>query len=297
MNNSKGFYHEIPNMADDDLDVYSYRLYGHFRRVIGNNGEYCKESIRELAAACKMSTGKVSAARQDLKERGLIRIEDIPGPGKSIAGSRVYLVDIWAENAARYRQESHQDAQRGDPAGDQAPADRDVQTGDQNGEDTRSPHEHPRSRHERPRSPGERSLNNQKISKTTQKPTTHHQNPKTPQDSGAAGTSAVDDDCKSWDLIFSQIASWNLLPYAADKLRQRDPASALALIWIAGNRARDNPAGYLARMLQDHQAAPSDQAETARVALELGTGDQAAAEQALWVQQMSAQNAAYGFEV
>lgn len=252
MSSDKRYYHEVPNMADDDLDVYSYRLYGHFKRVIGNNGAYCDESVRELAAACKMSVGKASQARRDLEERGLIRIEVISGPGASVAGSRVTLVDVWAENAARYGNEV--------PAPAPSPPVHVVNT-------PRSPHEHPRSCHEHPCSPGERSLNNLYKQKPAQEPDHHHPDRESPQ---TAAPVAVDDEEKikaEWRRVFEQIQDWGLLPYAQEQLKQRDTQTALALVWLAADRATTNRAGFLATMLQQGQGPPADAVETARIAL------------------------------
>lgn len=278
--NHKGYYHEIPNMADDDLDVYSYRLYGHFRRVIGNNGEYCEDSIRELAKICQMSVGKASSARRDLESRGLVRIETVPGPGGSIAGSRVYLVDVWAENKARYKRDMPE-TRPADGDGDAVAA----------REHPRSPHEHPRSYREHGCSPGERSLNNYIKQKPDQKPSTHHQSDSKSPQNRARG----DDEKKAWGLVFDQVRDWNLLPYARSMLQEHEPAAALALIWLAGGQATRNPAGYLARMLMQQQVPSADQEETAALALTMGTGDRHEAARQVQKRKWAEQNTRYGF--
>lgn len=262
----KAFYHEVPNMADDDLDIYSYRLYGHYRRVIGNNGSYCDESIRELAATCGISTGKVSEARRDLEKKGLIRVEDVPGPGRSIAGSRVYLVDVWAQNAARYRrQDADQDVERETP-----PTPSSHEQGCSSGE-------RGCSWHEQGCSPGERSINNQNRSTTRGKTNNHHhRDSKSPQSPGALPPSPIDDDTSQWEFIFEQIASWNLLGYGRELLRSRAPAESLALVNLAQHKARDNPAGYLVALLQGQQTAGESEIELAQLALEMGTLDESA---------------------
>ena len=90
----------IPNIVDDSgLDPYSFRLYAHLRRVAGETGE-CWQSTETLAEACKMSTGKVSECKGILEGAGLIVIRECSGAGGRY--HNIVIVDIWAENAARY---------------------------------------------------------------------------------------------------------------------------------------------------------------------------------------------------
>lgn len=87
----------IPNIVDDlGLDCYAFRLYAHLRRVAGEHGE-CWQSTRTLAAHCRMSTGRVSAAKSALADAGLIRIEERAGAGGLY--HVITIVDIWQRNA------------------------------------------------------------------------------------------------------------------------------------------------------------------------------------------------------
>ena len=88
---------ELPNMADDDLDPFQYRLYGHYKRVCGANGGECRESVRTTASKCKMSMEKVISTRQWLGDNGWVRIEQ---DDKGIYHIRI--ADRWPENFARY---------------------------------------------------------------------------------------------------------------------------------------------------------------------------------------------------
>lgn len=88
---------EIPNLYDDlDLGVYEFRLLVHYIR----RGE-CWESTRTTAQLCKMSTGKVSQARQVLWEKGLITIEE-----NEHGTMTIRVVDVWDENFIQYGQHS-----------------------------------------------------------------------------------------------------------------------------------------------------------------------------------------------
>lgn len=90
---------EIPNMADDELDPFEYRLYAHYKRVCGaNDGGLCYESVRTTAEITKMGIGTVSETRYALAEKGWIEIH-ISENGQQII---VTISDRWLENFARY---------------------------------------------------------------------------------------------------------------------------------------------------------------------------------------------------
>ncbi|NWF65616.1 MAG: hypothetical protein HXY38_15070, partial [Chloroflexi bacterium] len=92
------YFHIMLNIADDELDVYQYRLLGHYRRVCGDNSDgACWEGTRTTAARCKMSIGKVSKTRRELERLGYIKIESRPDDTL-----RITLVDRMADNVARY---------------------------------------------------------------------------------------------------------------------------------------------------------------------------------------------------
>jgi hypothetical protein len=69
------YFSIMPHMADDDLDPYTYRLYGHYLRVCGQGNRPCEETTKQIAEKVKMSTGKVSSCRAKLAELGYINIE------------------------------------------------------------------------------------------------------------------------------------------------------------------------------------------------------------------------------
>jgi hypothetical protein len=67
----------IEHIADEELNPYQYRLYGHYRRVIGEvPGNTCWESTRTTAKNTQMSVGKVSSTRLELEDMGYITIAD-----------------------------------------------------------------------------------------------------------------------------------------------------------------------------------------------------------------------------
>jgi hypothetical protein len=97
----------IEHMAEDDLDLYEYRLLGHYKRVCGTHGGQCTESVRTTANRIKgMSIGKVSEARRELERLGWIKVAVHAHPSQKgntvIDGISVTLVDRMAENVARY---------------------------------------------------------------------------------------------------------------------------------------------------------------------------------------------------
>lgn len=101
---------EIPNIVDDmGLTPHAYRLYGHLKRVAGSEGS-CWQTTRTLAQACNMSAGMVSKAKAELAAAGLITISK-----KRIKTNEVddiHIVDIWAENFARYSQSEEGEPQK-----------------------------------------------------------------------------------------------------------------------------------------------------------------------------------------
>lgn len=91
------FRTEIPNMLDDaDLSPHAYRLYGHIKRVAGDNGE-CNENTRHLGVKCQMSIGQVSKAKKELFERGFIHL------GRGEFGRDVMKpTNLWQQNYEKY---------------------------------------------------------------------------------------------------------------------------------------------------------------------------------------------------
>ena len=94
-------FHIVPNIADDELDLYEYRLYGHYVRVCGEQSAACHESTRATAAACGFSAGAVAQVRRRLAEKGYIRLHE----AADLAGQKRVVVellddDIWQRNGA-----------------------------------------------------------------------------------------------------------------------------------------------------------------------------------------------------
>jgi hypothetical protein len=88
---------ELPNMADDTMDPFQYRLYGHYKRVCGANGGSCYESVRKTARNTQMSTDKVISTRQ-----WLIDNEWIGARQDSNGVYHINIIDRWLENFIKY---------------------------------------------------------------------------------------------------------------------------------------------------------------------------------------------------
>ena len=92
---------ELPNMADDDLDPFQFRLYAHYKRVCGASNGTCYEGVRTTAEKTKMSAEKVIATRQWLADNGWIELE------QGVKGVfQITIIDRWAENFVRYSERS-----------------------------------------------------------------------------------------------------------------------------------------------------------------------------------------------
>lgn len=93
---------ELPNLADDDMDPFQYRLYAHYKRVCGANGGTCWESVRTTAKKCQMSPDKVTDARNWLEQNGWIETR------KEEQGTvHVTILDRWLDNMMRYTNGGH----------------------------------------------------------------------------------------------------------------------------------------------------------------------------------------------
>jgi hypothetical protein len=92
------YFHQMLNLADDELDPYEYRLLGHFRRVAGDRS--CVESVRQTARHTRMSVGMVVRTTQQLVDAGWIRVTTEGAPGQQ--WKRIEIVDRWRENVERY---------------------------------------------------------------------------------------------------------------------------------------------------------------------------------------------------
>ena len=94
---------ELPNMADDELDPYQYRLYAHYKRVCGANGGTCWEGRAKTADTCKMSEGMVTKTRAWLANNGWIHLERGDNQNDTY---NITIIDRWSENMTRYSDRS-----------------------------------------------------------------------------------------------------------------------------------------------------------------------------------------------
>jgi len=85
----------IPHIADDELSLYEYRLYGHYCRI-SDGGHACVERQRVTAQRCNMSASTVHEARESLAAKGYVELHKL-GVGRK---SRCYvtLLDIEERN-------------------------------------------------------------------------------------------------------------------------------------------------------------------------------------------------------
>lgn len=91
---------QLPVLIDDaSLSPYGFRLYAHIKRRAGEDGS-CFEGTRSIAEVCRMSVGQVSKAKAELKAAGLITMGKRATKGGMV--DELWIVDVWAENAAKY---------------------------------------------------------------------------------------------------------------------------------------------------------------------------------------------------
>ena len=98
----KSYFAMIPHMADDDLSVYEYRLYGHYRRVCGEKGK-CTEKVRTTAEKLDISPSTVIAARLKLAERTPPYIRLHSRRVRNFERVDVTLTDLWPANMERFQ--------------------------------------------------------------------------------------------------------------------------------------------------------------------------------------------------
>lgn len=88
----------IPNLVDDaGLSVFAYRLYGHLRRVAGDEGA-CWKSVRTLSKVCRMSPASVMKARKELLSHGLIECQARANQYGGRDLIEIRIIDIWGKN-------------------------------------------------------------------------------------------------------------------------------------------------------------------------------------------------------
>lgn len=91
-------YARIPHIADEELDVYEYRLYGHYKRRISEDKENTKnkvvfESIETTSLCTGLSEAKIRQCRETLRKKGYITFES--PRGKTV---QIVILDIWDRN-------------------------------------------------------------------------------------------------------------------------------------------------------------------------------------------------------
>lgn len=99
------YYSQMPNIIDDlGLSIYAYRLYGHLKRVAGDQGK-CFQSVTTMAEICGMSRTKLIEAKKELEQpipkfggKGLIYISKQAG-----FTDKILIVDIWEENEREFQ--------------------------------------------------------------------------------------------------------------------------------------------------------------------------------------------------
>jgi hypothetical protein len=96
------YFHQMLNMAEDDLDPYQYRLLAHYVRW-SNLKRKKAEGYKLTAKRCQMSPKMVLKARQYLIDNGWIKhIAPTPEQANRGIGGVVVIVDRWRENFDRY---------------------------------------------------------------------------------------------------------------------------------------------------------------------------------------------------
>ncbi len=100
------YFTQIPNCIDDmNLSPYAYRLYGHIKRVAGEDGA-CWQSQATLSEKCNMSTATISRAKRELEEEGLITIVLTRGVHGGKDFHTITISDIWLRNITSYSPQS-----------------------------------------------------------------------------------------------------------------------------------------------------------------------------------------------
>lgn len=96
----RSYFCLMPNLADDQLDVYEYRLYGHYKRILGEKSGPVKERTETTAQRTQMSAASVTRARKRLADKGYITLHS--RRLHNYERIDVELTDIWPQNMAHY---------------------------------------------------------------------------------------------------------------------------------------------------------------------------------------------------
>lgn len=99
------YFAMIPNMVDDlGLSPHAYRLYGHLKRVAGEDGR-CFQNTKQLSETCRMSVGMITKAKKELMESMppliSIALTNHPIEGK-FSYHEITILNIWPENIQKY---------------------------------------------------------------------------------------------------------------------------------------------------------------------------------------------------
>lgn len=99
------YFAMIPNMVDDlGLSPHAYRLYGHLKRVAGEDGR-CFQNTKQLSETCQMSAGMITKAKKELIESVppliSIALTNHPVEGK-FSYHEITILNIWPENIQKY---------------------------------------------------------------------------------------------------------------------------------------------------------------------------------------------------
>jgi len=265
------YFHYMLNMADDDLDLFEYRLLGHYRRECGGYNEPCEETIRDTARKIKgMSAAKVSETRRALAAKGWIKIEMEKGHVS------ITLEDRMKENIDRY-------ANTDGPENARSPRDqRDQEV--INVITTRSVRSPRDQRDQEVINPDniDRARESTEQNQQEQNQQDQNQPPTTPLESSQPPV--VGDVGDGESLILPEIRKLMLSPTAQRELLAHGPAYALALAWECTARGVTNPGGLAVTKM--HNGGPADaMLELAALALDLaaesGVLDREAADRVL----------------
>ena len=98
------YFAMIPRMADEDLSLHEYRLYGHYSQICGQSGDQCIETERTTYTICGMGRTAFTTARQGLVDKGYIKMQSPKAhePGVKGHSAVITMVDQWATNVNRY---------------------------------------------------------------------------------------------------------------------------------------------------------------------------------------------------
>lgn len=98
------FYAKIPKMVQLDLDPYELALYTNYKQTASDNpngGGW--KSNETLSKECGMSPRKITDVRKSLVDKGYIHCQyETSKSGKEHSAAIVTIVDVWAENHARF---------------------------------------------------------------------------------------------------------------------------------------------------------------------------------------------------